>query len=248
MAVDSSPTLYLIPSNLAEGDPRFVLPVSTVSVASRLNFFVAENAKAARAFLKAIGHPMPLRDIGIQELNEHTPPDRVPALLAPLNAGDSCGLLAEAGCPAVADPGAPLVLLAHQSGITVKPLVGPSSIMLALMASGLQGQRFAFHGYLPAKKESREDQLKVLEADSRNRNQTQIFIETPYRNLQVFESLTSCCAPETLLCIASDLTGSNERVTTRQVGDWRRRPLPEIGKIPTVFLLYAGRPSAQRRA
>ena len=243
----SGPTLYLIPSNLAEGDPRLVLPASAVAVAATLDHFVAERARSARAFLKALGHPKPLREIAIEELNEHTPADRIPALLAPLNAGFSCGLLAEAGCPGIADPGAPLVLLAHQAGVKVQPLVGPSAIILALMASGLQGQRFAFHGYLSATKGDREQQLKALEVESRGRDETQIFIETPYRNLQVFESLMACCGPGTLLCIASDLTGLGERVTTRSVSDWRRAAPPVIGGLPAVFLLYARGDSTQRR-
>jgi 16S rRNA (cytidine1402-2'-O)-methyltransferase len=239
-------TLYLIPSNLAAGDPTRVLAASALAVAGTLDHFIAERAKSARAFLKAIGHPRLLREITIEELNEHTPEHRIPALLAPLRAGVSCGLLAEAGCPAVADPGAPLVLLAHQAGVRVKPLVGPSAIILALMASGLQGQRFAFHGYLSATKGDREEQLRTLEAVSRSRDETQIFIETPYRNLQLFGSLLACCAPDTLLCVASDLTGPAERVSTRSVADWRRGDLPAIGKLPSVFLLHAHGKSVHR--
>ena len=246
MAELSDPTLYLIPSNLAAGDPRLVLPANAIAIAVGLDHFVAERAKTARTFLKAIGHPKPLREIGIEELNEHTPADRIPALLAPLRAGFSCGILAEAGCPAIADPGAPLVLLAHQAGIGVRPLVGPSAIILALMASGLPGQRFAFHGYLPAGKGEREQQLRLLDIESQRRHETQIFIETPYRNLQLFESLMTCCRPKTLLCIASDLTGCAERVTTASVDDWRRGAPPAIAKLPTVFLLYATG-SAQHR-
>jgi 16S rRNA (cytidine1402-2'-O)-methyltransferase len=244
MAGQSPPTLYLIPSGLAEGDPKIVLPNQTIEIASRLGYFVVENAKTARAFLKAIGHPRPLTEIVIEELNEHTPPGRLPALLAPLTSGSSCGLLSDAGCPAVADPGAPLVLLAHQAGVRVRPLVGPSSIMLALMASGLQGQRFAFHGYLSATRSEREKEIRLLEDESRKRDQTQIFIETPYRNLHLFESLITCCEPDTLLCVAADLTGVAERVTTLSVANWRSSGLPGITRHPTVFLLYAGARSA----
>ena len=245
MICGSGPTLYLVPSNLAAGDPRLVLPASAIAVATTLDYFVAERARSARALLKAIGHATPLREIVIAELNEHTPATRIPELLAPIRAGTSCGLLAEAGCPAVADPGAPLVLLAHQTGVTVKPLAGPSAIILALMASGLQGQRFAFHGYLPAKQGDREQQLRMLESESRRRDETQIFIETPYRNLALFESLMACCGPDTLLCVASDLTGSSERVTTCSIADWRRSAATAIGRDPAVFLLYA-RGSTQR--
>jgi len=235
----STPTLYLIPSSLSAGDPRLLLPAHTIAVAVTLDHFVAERAKTARSFLKAIGHRRPLRDIAIEELNEHTPAARIPELLAPLRAGASCGLLSEAGCPAIADPGAPLVLAAHRMGIRVQPLVGPSAVLLALMASGLPGQRFAFHGYLPAAKAEREEQLKVLELESRRRNETQIFIETPYRNLPLFESLLASCGAQTWLCIASDLTGAAEHVSTRSIADWRRAEPPALARLPTVFLLYA---------
>lgn len=247
MSERTPPTLYLIPATLAAGDPRLVLPTRAIAVAVGLDRFVAERAKRARAFLRAIGHPKPLQEITIDELNEHTPAERLPALLAPLRAGQSCGLLAEAGCPTIADPGAPLVLLAHQAGVRVQPLVGPSAILLALMGSGLEGQRFAFHGYLPARKADREEEIRRIELESRRHQSTQIFIETPYRNPQLFESLMERCGPETLLCIAVDLTGPAEEVATRPVADWRRRTPPAIARRPAVFLLYAPR-SAQRRS
>lgn len=243
MPEQQRPTLYLIPSSLAEGDPALLLPPVVLAVARSLRCFIAENAKTARSFLKAIGHPIPLREIEIAQLNEHTSPDRLPPLLAPLRRGASCGLLSEAGCPAVADPGAVLVLLAHDAGIAVRPLVGPSSILLALMASGLPGQRFAFHGYLPVPPADREERLRSLESRSRDQNETQIFIETPYRNVPLFESLIACCAPNTLLCVASDLTGVGERVTTRTIAAWRASGAPAIRNVPSVFLLSAVRPS-----
>lgn len=238
------PALYLIPSNLAEGDPAVVLPSTVLRVAGSLHHFIAENAKAARAFLKAINHPLPLREIRISELNEHTPPDVLPALLAPLREGFPCGLLSECGCPAIADPGAALVLLAHDGGIPVRPLVGPSSVLLALMGSGLQGQRFVFHGYLPATQAEREQEVKRLESDSRDHDRTHVFIETPYRNRSLFESLIACCAPQTLLCVASDLTGPAEHITTRTIAAWQRSDAPQIQRIPAVFLICANRPSA----
>lgn len=238
------PTLYLIPSNLAEGDPALVLPLAVLRVAGSLRHFIAENAKTARAFLKAIGHPLPLRELWISELSEHTPSEALPALLAPLRKGFPCGLLSECGCPAIADPGAALVLLAHESGIPVRPLVGPSAILLALMGSGLQGQRFVFHGYLPAAQAEREQEVKRLESDSRDHDRTHVFIETPYRNRSLFESLMACCAPQTLLCIASDLTGPAENITTRTVAAWRRGETPQPQRIPAVFLICANRPSA----
>jgi 16S rRNA (cytidine1402-2'-O)-methyltransferase len=237
--VQTTPTLYLIPCNLADGDPARVLPAATIALARSLRHFVAENEKTARAFLKALGHPVPLRELDIAELNEHTSPDELPALLAPLRRGQACGLLSDAGCPAIADPGAPLVLGAHRMGAIVRPLVGPSSVLLALMASGLQGQRFAFQGYLPATAAERERRIRILEAESRERDETQIFIETPYRNAQLLASLTRCCAADTLLCVASDLTGPAERVATRTVAQWRSGEAPAMGKIPAVFLLLA---------
>jgi 16S rRNA (cytidine1402-2'-O)-methyltransferase len=239
MSEPTGATLYLIPSNIAAGDPRLVLPGSAIAVAISLRHFVAERAKTARAFLRAIGHPLPMRDISIEELNEHTLGTSIPALLAPLHAGAACGLLSDAGCPAIADPGAPLVLAAHRAGIRVRPLVGPSAVILALMASGLPGQRFAFHGYLPTGRSERGQKLREIEIESGRRRETQIFIETPYRNLALLAALTSCCRANTLLCIATDLTGAAEQVSTRPIGDWKHGSPPSLAKLPTVFLLYA---------
>jgi 16S rRNA (cytidine1402-2'-O)-methyltransferase len=228
-------TLYLIPALLG-GEDAALIPPATRSVVHRLDRFVVENAKSARQFLKLLGHPLPLQQIEMQELNEHTPASALPALLQPLLAGKDVGLLSEAGCPAVADPGANLVALAHTHHIRVVPLVGPSSILLALMASGLNGQRFAFHGYLPANPQERERKIAELEKESKARDMTQIFIEAPYRNQQLLESLLKSCKPGTLLCIATDLTLASETVATRRIADWRGA-LPEIHKRPTLFLL-----------
>ena len=175
-------TLYLIPTPLGPKPLDHVLPEETRRIAARLTHFIVEHPKTARAFLKEVGTATPLQQLHLAELSEHTPAAALQDLLAPLLAGEDAGLMSEAGCPAVADPGANLVRLAHASGIPVKPLIGPSSILLALMASGLAGQRFSFHGYLPAKTDERERALKELEKRAEKEDATQIFIETPYRN------------------------------------------------------------------
>lgn len=231
--------LYLIPVPLGQSALDGVLPATVLDRARKLQHFVAENAKSARAFLKLLPSDTPLQQISIQELSEHTPAQALPALLTPLHAGSDVGLVSEAGCPAVADPGANLVALAHREGIRVAPLVGPSAILLALMGSGLSGQNFAFHGYLPVKEEERQKKLRELEKDSRQETRTQIFIETPYRNRQLLETAIKTCAPGTRICVASDLTLANETITTRTTDEWRRRGLPEVDRRPTVFLLQA---------
>jgi 16S rRNA (cytidine1402-2'-O)-methyltransferase len=197
---------------------------------------VAENAKSARAFLSAAGAKP--RAVSITELSEHTAAVEVPKLLQPLREGRSLGLLSEAGCPAIADPGALLVEAAHREGFRVVPLVGPSAITLALMASGLEGQRFAFCGYLPRDPGERAKRIRELEARSRKEAETEIFIETPYRNDAMVSSLLEACSPTTRVCIAADLTLSSESVRTKPIADWRRAP-PAIGKRPAVFLLLA---------
>lgn len=232
-------TLYLIPVPLGENTPAEVLPAAVLERTHRLTYFVAEHAKSARAFLKAAGHPVPLQQIAISELNEHTHDRELSTLLSPLHAGHDLGLVSEAGCPAVADPGAQLVARAQSEGIRVVPMVGPSSILLALMASGLSGQHFAFHGYLPAKEEERRKCLKELEAESRKQKRTQIFIETPYRNRQMLETLLTACSAQTRLCIATDLTLPGETVTTRTVGEWQKQAQPDFERRPTVFMLLA---------
>lgn len=235
----SSGTLFLIPVPLGPNLPQEVLPEPVLQRTRLLSCFVAEHAKSARAFLKAASHPLPLQQIAISELNEHTREADVSALLAPLREGIDVGLISEAGCPAVADPGANLVAQAQQEGIRVVPMVGPSSLLLALMASGLSGQNFAFHGYLPAKDEERKKRLKELEAESRKFRQTQLFIETPYRNRQMLEALLGALAPQTRLCVATDLSLPGETVTTLPVSAWRKKEAPDFDRRPTVFLLLA---------
>ncbi|HET7776835.1 MAG TPA: SAM-dependent methyltransferase [Azospira sp.] len=231
-------TLYLIPVPLGPTAPETVLPAPVCDQARQLRHFIAENAKSARAFLKSLNVPVPLQEIQIQELNEHTRSDELPKLLETLQQGIDVGLVSEAGCPGVADPGADLVRLAQKEGIPVSPLIGPSSLLLALMGSGLCGQRFAFHGYLPAKDDERAKRLKALEQESRRLNQTQIFIETPYRNTQMLASLTQHLSPTTLLCLASSLTLPQQRLRTRTVAQWRQEE-EAAAKEPTVFLFLA---------
>lgn len=238
----SAGTLYLIPVPLGPTPPAVpaeVLPPPVLERVRQLDTYVAEQAKTARAFLKAACHPLPLQQITICELNEHTRDADVSALLAPLRDGKDVGLISEAGCPAVADPGASLVALAQAEDIRVVPMVGPSSILLALMASGLSGQNFAFHGYLPAKEDERRKRLRSLEAESRQAKQTQIFIETPYRNRQMLATLLAACAAQTRLCIATDLSLPSESVVTRAISAWQKCEAPDFDRRPTVFLLQA---------
>lgn len=243
-------TLYLIPNTLGptEATPgalSHVIPTHVQAVTASLDYFVAENAKTARAFLKlvAIDHPLAkaLQEIDIAELNVNTPPAALAGLLAPLLAGRDAGLVSEAGVPAVADPGADLVRLAHQHGITVRPLVGPSSLLLAVMASGLNGQSFAFNGYLPTDAALRTKRLKELELRSRNEKQTQLFIETPYRNGAMLEALAASCQAGTLICVATDLSLPSESVRTMAASKWKAAlaagKAPDFHKKPTVFLL-----------
>ena len=235
----SGPTLFLIPVPLGPVDPVTTLPPPVLERTRALAHFVVENAKSARAFLKAVGTDVPLQALHLEELNEHTRAAALDRLLDPLRAGHDVGLLSEAGCPAIADPGADLAALAQRAGFRVVPLVGPSSVLLALMASGLNGQSFAFHGYLPAREADRLKGLRDLEGESRRRRQTQIFIETPYRNRQMFESILQACQPGTRLTVATDLTLPGETVRTRTVAQWKKETPPEIERRPTVFLLLA---------
>lgn len=233
----STGTLFLIPVPLGPSGVSNVLPPDVCQQAASLQHYVAENAKSARAFLKSLPHTLPLQQITIVELNEHTVSSELLGMLEPLINGNDVGLISEAGCPAVADPGAQLVALAHQKGITVRPLVGPSSILLALMASGLSGQNFAFHGYLPAKEDQLPRKIAALEKDSRTEKRAQIFIETPYRNRRMFDALLTHCSPHTRLCIASDLTLAEESVRTHAISEWKKIGPPMFDRRPTIFLL-----------
>ncbi len=229
--------LYLIPTPLAAGDPAQVLPPATLAALRGLDHFVAERAKTARAVLKAAAHPLPLPQIQISELNEHTPPTELPGLLQPLLDGRNVGLMSEAGCPGVADPGAALVALAHDHSVPVLPLVGPSALLLALMASGMNGQQFCFAGYLPTKPPEREAAIRSLEKTARQRHVTQLFIETPYRNEAMLDSLLKVLQPDTRLAVAVDLTGESESVISRRVAAWRKAVVPGLKDRPAVFLI-----------
>lgn len=231
-------TLYFIPVTLGEDNITKVLPAEVVAIAQQLNEFIVENEKTARHFLSAIKHSKPIRDLLLKPLNEHTSDKELPALLNSLMAGKDVGLMSEAGCPGIADPGAKLAALAHQKGIRVTPLVGPSSILLSLMASGLNGQRFTFLGYLPSDKAARVIQLKEIEKRSKQQ-ETQIFIETPYRNQHMLEDILNTCNGETRLCIACNISCSDELIITKRVKEWKTSVLPDLHKKPTVFLLLA---------
>ena len=207
------------------------------SKGQRIDNFLIKHPKTARQFLKQVGCILPIQAIQMQLLDEHTHVTEFEKLLTPILRGNDTGLLSEAGCPAIADPGAGLVRLAHQKNIRIRPLVGPSSILLALMASGLNGQRFVFHGYLPVEPDRRARKLVQLEKDSVTREQTQIFIETPYRNQKLLESILLACREGTVLCIASNLTLAGEYISTRTVNDWKQA-LPDLHNLPTVFLLH----------
>lgn len=229
-------TLYLIPTPLGEGELAWVMPDGARQRAAKIGYYIVEHPKTARRFLKQIGCILPLQRISMSILDEHTPDSQLPDLLTPLLEGADVGLLSEAGCPAVADPGARLVRLAHQGNIRVVPLVGPSSILLALMASGLNGQCFAFQGYLPIEASKRVKKITELEKESIIRSQTQIFIETPYRNQKLVELLVSVCRPYTRLCIACNLTLPAEHIATRTIEQWKDCAL-DLNKKPSIFLL-----------
>ena len=231
--------LFLVPAWLSEDTPaEDVVPAAVLARIRALTTFIAENAKSARRFLAACGHPVPLREITILELNEHTPEGEIPRLLEAIVAGADAGLISEAGMPAVADPGAALVAAAHAAAIRVIPLTGPSSIVLALAASGLEGQRFRFVGYLPAEGAARRTAIAELEKHSARHAETQIFIETPYRNEVLLADLLQVCAPSTRLAIAAELTSPREWIRMDRVEGWRGA-VPPIGKRPAIFLLLA---------
>ena len=235
----STGRLYLVPAWLSEDtEPQRVVPAGTLERLRALDCFVVEDAKAARRFLAACGHPRPMREIEMAELNEHTPAAAVPALLGPLLAGRDVGVLSEAGVPGVADPGAALAAAAHARGIAVVPLVGPSSLLLALMASGLEGQRFRFVGYLPAESAARRAALAELERRSARERETQLFIETPYRNEALLADVLAACKGGTRLAVAADLTAPTEWIRSASVAEWKSKATT-IGKRPATFLLLA---------
>lgn len=230
--------LYLIPTTLGDTEPLEVLPISVKQAIEKINHFVVEHEKTARRFIKKIQPRKSQDSLQIKTLNKFTDPNEVPSYLDPCLKGFDVGILSEAGSPAIADPGAEVVQLAHSSGIRVVPLVGPSALLLGLMGSGLNGQRFAFHGYLPIDHAERRKAIKTLERNSRELDQTQMFIETPYRNNKLLEDLMSALSGHTRLCIAADLTLPTEFLHTREISEWKSN-LPDLHKRPTLFLLQA---------
>ncbi|MER1966184.1 SAM-dependent methyltransferase [Castellaniella sp. GW247-6E4] len=231
--------LHLIPVGLSPAPLDAWLPAAAREAAASLRIYIAENAKTARAFLKTIGTHAPLQDIVIHTLRPDTRDDEIRAWLQAIPAGQDIGLVSEAGCPAVADPGAAVVAQAHRMGLRVLPWTGPSSIMLGLMASGLQGQRFAFHGYAPVKPGERDAQLRAWESASHKQQQTQILIETPYRNEAMFEALLRTLRESTRLCVACSLTAENEWIRTLSIAQWRKAPPPDLARKPALFLYLA---------
>jgi len=229
--------LYLIPAPLGE-DAIQTIPSYVIERLHSLEFFIAERAKTARRFIKITKPKKPFSELTFFELNKRTDARDFQSFLAPALQGKDIGLLSEAGCPAVADPGAAIVELAHQQGIEVVPLVGPSSVLLALMASGMEGQRFCFHGYLSVKKPNLALDLKRLEQASAKFGETQIFIETPYRNNSLIEQALKTLSAETKFCIAADLTLPSQFILTKKIKEWRRTEIPDLHKRPAIFLIY----------
>ena len=228
--------LYLIPTTMSDTGIAQVIPSFNLDVIKQLKYFIVEEIKTSRRFLKTCEVPTAIDDLTFFELNEHTQIEAIEYMLDPALQGFDIGVISEAGCPAIADPGADIVGIAHKKNIKVVPLVGPSSILLALMASGMNGQNFTFNGYLPLKEE-RKKALKQLEQISKQKKQTQIFIEAPYRNQKLLEEILQICLPETKLCIGMNITGSDEFIVTKTIKEWKNS-CPDINKRPTIFLLY----------
>jgi len=232
-------TLYMVPVTLGDDNLSYVIPADVMQLVQNLEYFVVENEKSARRFLGCVKTHKPVRELNFQLLNEHSVEKDLPALIVPLLAGHNVGMLSEAGCPGIADPGALLAALAHKKNIRVTSLVGPSSILLGLMASGFNGQQFTFLGYLPSDKAARVNKLKEIEKQSQCLNETQIFIETPYRNQHMLEDILASCAANTKLCIAKNVSLETEFVVSKTIAEWKKTELPDLHKQPTVFLLLA---------
>ncbi len=230
--------LYLIPTTLGDNEPLEVMPISVKSVVESLTCFIVENEKSARRFIKKITPTKSQPSLELKLIDKYVDPIEVNSYLDVCMQGQSVGLLSEAGVPAVADPGSDVVALAHKKGIRVVPLVGPSSILMAMMASGMNGQSFAFNGYLPIEKSDRKREIKRLEKVSKEHQQSQIFIETPYRNTKLLEDLKVILSPNTKLCIAANITMPNEYIKTFTVAEWKQQQ-PTLHKIPTIFIVHA---------
>lgn len=235
----SSPALYLIPCTLGATSIEQVLPAYNKEVILSIRHFIVEEIRTARRFLKQVDREINIDDLHFYPMGKHAEIDRFASYLTPLRKGESVGVISEAGCPAVADPGADIVAIAQREGLRVVPLVGPSSIILAVMASGFNGQSFAFHGYLPIDPSERQKKLKHLEEVSRREHQTQLFIETPYRNKKMFDDILRACSPTTRLCLAAGITTEQEWIKTQTLKQWKQSGLPELAKIPAIFAIYA---------
>ncbi len=229
--------LYLLPNTLGDTPIEQVLPKYNTEIIREIKYFIVENIRTARRFLKKVDRDINIDSLTFYTLDEHTQPKDINDYLRPLENGSSMGVISEAGCPIIADPGALVVNLAQCKGLKVVPLIGPSSIILSLMASGFNGQNFTFHGYLPIESKKRSTVLRDMEARAYNESQTQLFIETPYRNIKLMEDILRVCRPQTRLCIAANITCENEYIRTKTIKEWKGH-LPEINKCPTIFLIY----------
>ena len=229
--------LYLIPVTLGDTEISKVLPDYNAEIIKGIRHFIVENIRSARRFLKKVDSSINIDDLTFYELNKHTSPEQVSTYLDPLKKGESVGVISEAGCPAIADPGADVVAIAQKQKMKVVPLVGPSSILMSVMGSGFIGQSFAFNGYLPIEAGERGKKIKQLETRVYSENQTQIFIETPYRNNKMLEDLVKNCRPQTRLCIASNITCEDESIITMTLQEWKKAK-PDLPKVPAIFLIY----------
>ena len=231
------PSLYLIPTSLGETSFDRILPAYNAEIVNSLKYFIVEDVRTARRFLKKVNQAIEIDELHFYVLNQHTTPEEISAYLKPMAEGHDMGVISEAGCPAIADPGADVVAMAQVANYQVVPLVGPSSLLLALMGSGFNGQSFAFSGYLPIQPAERSKALKKLEARVYSESQSQLFIETPYRNMKMLQQILSDCQPNTKLCIAADITLDTEFIHTKTIKDWKTQ-LPDLNKRPCIFILY----------
>jgi len=232
-------TLYLIPSTLGSDNIETYWPTRNSDIVSTLDGFIVENQRTARRFLRSVGYSKSFDEVKLHVLNKYTKPEEIETFLQMCIEGNNMGLISEAGCPCIADPGQVVVNMAHEKGINVYPLVGPSSIMLALMSSGFNGQNFAFVGYLPIDKKERAHRLKQLESISRKEKQTQIFMETPFRNNQLMQTLVETLDAKTKLCVACDITMPSQFINTKTVGAWKKQ-MPDLNKRPSIFIISDG--------
>jgi len=234
---DISPALYLVPVTLGDTPIERALPAYNQHIVTHIKHFIVEDVRSARRFLKRVDKTIDIDQLTFKTLNKRTSPEAIAEYLQPLESGESMAIISEAGCPAIADPGADVVSIAQQKGLPVVPLIGPSSIILSVMASGFNGQSFAFHGYLPIQAADRTKRIKQLEGRIYSEQQTQLFIETPYRNDKLLADILATCRPQTKLCIAANITCDDEEIITKKISSWKKE-MPTIGKRPCIFLLY----------